>query len=117
MPVVRITEIVILLRFTTTALFQCFNCFKCGKRGRQGCEKLGHVEILKFKSTIYGWVHYQFTMSMSLPLGLHLLRCMENDVEGEEEDQSALATEKREATDLSHGGEEGGKGNGMRRRD
>ena len=41
------------------------------------------------------------TRSLFLPLGLHLLRCMENDVDGEEEDQSALATEKREeATDF-----------------
>ena len=40
------------------------------------------------------------TMSLSLPLGLHLLRCMEYGVDGEEEDQSALATEKREATDF-----------------
>ena len=40
---------------------------------------------------------------------------MENDVDGEEEDQSALATEKREATDLSRWVE--GDGNGMRRRD
>ena len=44
--------------------------------------------------------HYK-KHTLFLPLGLHLLRCMENDVDGEEEDQSALATEKREATDLS----------------
>ena len=53
-------------------------------------------------------------MLLFLPLGLHLLRCMEN-VDGEEEDQSALATEKREAADLSREGD--GNGNGMRRRD